>query len=207
MSENRIEKVEGKAIVLFGDDIDTDQILPARYMSVLDFETLGKYAFSDQRADFHSKGKFHPLDAVDFGEGCILVVGKNFGCGSSREHAAQALKRFGVRGIIGESFGEIFFGNTVSVGIPTFHASSDTLQNLRSAIRSNPFLRLQLDLEKKKANGDGISVSLEMEEGPRQQFLAGKWNATNTLLDASSEVAALASKLLYWNGFNKLSEF
>lgn len=190
----RIESVEGTGCVVRGDDIDTDRIIPARFMKEITFDELGRHAFEDARkAD---KGK-HGLDDERFSDAEILIVGKNFGCGSSREHAPQALMRFGFKAFIGHSFAEIFAGNCTSLGLPCVTLSDANLATLTDAVELDPQQNLRIDIEAKTLKFRAGELPIEIPDGVRHQLLAGNWNATSVLLEAGDAIERTAAALPY----------
>ena len=194
-----IAAVEGRAVVLSGDDIDTDRIIPARFLKCVTFDGLGAQAFADDRIEL--KGA-HPFDLAHYQGASILVVNRNFGCGSSREHAPQALMRWGIRAVVGESFAEIFYGNCLALGIPCFTASHEQVLALQAAIEANQALQLRLDLKAQTAQGaDGQSWPLVLADGPRQMLTTGQWDATSQLLANDQALQATAALLPYLAGF------
>jgi 3-isopropylmalate/(R)-2-methylmalate dehydratase small subunit len=198
MSEQARIRVDGRACVLRGNDIDTDRIIPARYLRCVSFDEVGEHAFEDDREQ--AKGD-HPLDDERFADANILVVGQNFGCGSSREHAPQALMRSGFEAFIGGSFAEIFSGNCVALGLPCVTLSADDLSALMDSVTVGPELPVALDLEAKTVSHRGSSYRLSIPEGARKQLLEGAWNATAVLLGAGDAIEAAASRLPYADGF------
>ena len=194
-----IPALRGRAVVVAGDDIDTDRIIPARFLKCITFEGLGSQVFTDDRAE---RPASHPFDHPAAQGASLLVVNRNFGCGSSREHAPQALMRWGIRAVVGESFAEIFYGNCLALGIPCFTASHDGVLSLQAALAAIPTLELVvcLDILRLEA-ADGQSWQLELQPGPRQMLLSGQWDATSQLLSNGAELDRLASALPYLNGF------
>ena len=194
-----IGSVAGRAVVVSGDDIDTDRIIPARFLKCVTFDGLGAQAFADDRSE--RKGH-HPFDLPHFQGASILVVNRNFGCGSSREHAPQALMRWGIRAVVGESFAEIFYGNCLALGIPCFTADHGQVLALQAAVEADPSLQLRLDLATQTATGaDGQSWSLVLADGPRQMLSTGQWDATSQLLANDQALRATAAQLPYLAGF------
>jgi 3-isopropylmalate/(R)-2-methylmalate dehydratase small subunit len=190
----RIAEVRGGGCVVRGDDIDTDRIIPARFMKVVTFDDMGRHAFEDARKA--AKGK-HPLDDERFSDAKILVVGKNFGCGSSREHAPQALMRFGFQAFIGASFAEIFAGNCTSLGLPCATLPEGDLAKLMDSIELDPSQEIVLDIEARKIRSRAGEMAAIVPEGVRQQLLEGTWDATRVLLEAGDAIERTASGLSY----------
>jgi len=193
-----VERVAGRGCVLRADDIDTDRIIPARYLRCVTFDGLGEHAFEDDREQ--AKGD-HPLDDERFEGAAILVVGQNFGCGSSREHAPQALMRRGFRAFIGGSFAEIFAGNCTALGLPCATLAPDALAKLMDAIELDPAQELVLDLRALTVSSRAGILACEVQEGARQQLLEGSWNATAVLLEAGPAIEATAARLPYVNDY------
>ncbi|MCP9916564.1 3-isopropylmalate dehydratase small subunit [Cyanobium sp. ATX-6F1] len=199
-----IERIESRALVLSGDDIDTDRIIPARFLKSVTFEGLGEQVFADDRLEL--KGA-HPFDRPEHAGARILVANRNFGCGSSREHAPQALMRWGIRAIVAESYAEIFFGNCLALGIPCFTSPHGQVLSLQAAITADPAQRFALDVRAGRIQaigGDGetaASWDLALAGGARQMLLSGQWDATSQLLAHDVELRATAARLPYLNGF------
>jgi 3-isopropylmalate/(R)-2-methylmalate dehydratase small subunit len=193
-----VERVAGRACVLRGDDIDTDRIIPARYLRAITFEGLGAHAFEDDRKQ--AKGD-HPLDQERYTGSSLLVVGHNFGCGSSREHAPQALRRFGFRAFVGGSFAEIFFGNCVALGLPCAVLLREDLARLMDSVELDPLQEIVLDLKAGTLTSRTGTLRVEIPEGARHQLLEGTWNATAVLLEAGPLIEATAARLPYVRGF------
>jgi len=198
MAKARIASTSGRACVLRGDDIDTDRIIPARFMKVVTFDDVGEHAFEDDRRA--AKGN-HPLDDDTFAGASILVVGRNFGCGSSREHAPQALMRFGFDGFIGGSFAEIFAGNCTALGLVCATLADDDLENLMGSVELDPAQTVTIDVEAKTVTSRAGSVPATIPDGTRRQLLEGTWDATGMLLDGADDVSRTAAGLPYLNGF------
>ena len=203
MEDLKREKISGRAIPVRGNDIDTDRIIPARYLKCVVFDGLGEHAFEDDRSQLAERGEVHALDKPEFGDATVMLVNKNFGCGSSREHAPQAIMRWGkgIKAIVGESFAEIFFGNCVALGIPCAVVSEADIQKLMNAVEANPATEVTVDVQSKTASAGDVTVPFEMPDGVRQQFLEGKWDSTAELVAAKEAVAATASNLPYFNGW------
>jgi 3-isopropylmalate/(R)-2-methylmalate dehydratase small subunit len=197
-----IQRCEGRALVVSGDDIDTDRIIPARFLKCVTFDGLAEGVFADDRSE---RGGDHPFDRAENQGAAILVVNRNFGCGSSREHAPQALMRWGLRAVLGESFAEIFFGNCLALGIPCLSADHDAVLALQAAIAAHPGVPLQLDLEPPLVRLDTGSEVLEwpltLAAGPRRMLVSGEWNGTAQLVAHDGELRGTASRLPYLNGF------
>lgn len=199
----RITEVSGRPIPLRGNDIDTDRIIPARFMKAVTFDGLGQYAFYDERVDAEGNAKGHVLDDPRFqakGDR-IAIVNKNFGCGSSREHAPQALLRWGIKAIVGESFADIFFGNCVALGIPCVSVSEQDAETLLAAVEAHPEHIATIDLEKMRVTCGDLVVDAELPAGARRQLLEGSWDATRILLQAKDQVLDRASALPYMRDF------
>ena len=175
----KITQIVGKCISLIGNDIDTDRIIPARFLKCVNFDSLGKSVFEDDRETL--KGK-HPFDLKENNNASILIVNSNFGCGSSREHAPQALMRWGIKAIIGESFAEIFYSNCIAIGIPCFTLSKKSIQVIQKYI-DNKSLFLEIELKSSLAKSKDLNFNLEIKESSRKMFLSGEWDATSTLLE------------------------
>jgi 3-isopropylmalate/(R)-2-methylmalate dehydratase small subunit len=195
--------VEGTAVPVRGDDIDTDRIVPARYLRTVTFGGLGEHAFEDDRADLAREGKQHPFDDPKFSGARILLANKNFGCGSSREHAPQALMRWGsgITAIIAESFAEIFNANCFSLGIPCVRVDEPTCRSLMAAVEADPTLSLRIDFQRCAIEAGPSRIQFEMAAGIRQRFLEGSWDSTAELLMNQSQIDAAVQRLPYMNGF------
>ncbi len=195
-----VNKVTGKAVAVNGNDIDTDRIIPARFLRCVVFDGLGEHAFEDDRAQLKVKGDLHAFDKPQNQGASILFVNKNFGCGSSREHAPQALMRWGIKAIVGESFAEIFYGNCVSLGIPCVTVTEESIDKLVAALSQNPAANWEVDLITSTVKGP-ISEPCEIPLGVKTQFLTGRWNALNELLLAQNEIELVAQGLPYVSGW------
>jgi 3-isopropylmalate/(R)-2-methylmalate dehydratase small subunit len=180
-----------------GNDIDTDRIIPARFLKEVTFETMGEHAFEDAR----KQNPEHPFNQNAYQGASVLVVGQNFGCGSSREHAPQALMRWGIRAIVGGSFGEIFFGNCVMLGIPCLTASQADLEWLQKAIERAPQQPVTVDVEKREVRVADRVIKAAIPDGPRNQLVGGTWDSTAVLLEAGAGIEATAGKLPYVKGW------
>ncbi len=186
--------VTGRGIPLLGNDIDTDRIIPARFLKCVTFEGLGRHVFADDRAQAPGQ---HPFDQPQYQGAEILVVNANFGCGSSREHAPQALAKWGIRALIGESFAEIFFGNCLALGIPCVTAPASLIQTLQKAVAEDPQLRLTLDLPNKQVRWQNHAAAVEIPQGAWQMLVQGTWDATGQLLAATAQIQQVAACLPY----------
>jgi 3-isopropylmalate/(R)-2-methylmalate dehydratase small subunit len=196
--DTRVLRIAGRACPLRGDDIDTDRIIPARYLRCVTFEGLGEHAFEDDRRQ--AKGD-HALDQARFEGARVLVVGRNFGCGSSREHAPQALMRRGFRAFVGASFAEIFFGNCVALGLPCVTLASADLARLFDAVELDPAHEVVVDLAALTVTCRAGTFAAVMPEGARSQLTGGTWNATAVLLEAGDAIERAAAALPYVAGF------
>ncbi len=195
----KIKKIEGTGIPLRGNDIDTDRIIPARYLKCVTFEGLGENAFRDERFDEHDNPKDHPLNDPRFKDASILLVNKNFGCGSSREHAPQSLLRFGIKAIIGESFGEIFAGNCTTLGMPAVTAAAQDIERLMQGVKDVPDVPIILDLENKSIRYNGNTIPVDTAESSRRVLTEGKWDMTTQLVRNIDGISAAADKIPYLN--------
>jgi 3-isopropylmalate/(R)-2-methylmalate dehydratase small subunit len=192
--------VEGPGLPLRGHDIDTDRIIPARYLRVVSFEGLERHVFEDDRKAWAGPG-VHPFDREAWRDARVLLVNANFGCGSSREHAPQALQRRGLDAIVGESFSEIFFGNSLALGLPCVTVSPGDAAWLQQSAEDTPGTTVAVDLEAMTVTAAGRSVPCAMPASARDALVSGGWDATGLLLDRFEEVAAVAGRLPYVGGF------
>ncbi|HIK14454.1 MAG TPA: 3-isopropylmalate dehydratase small subunit [Leptolyngbyaceae cyanobacterium M33_DOE_097] len=193
---SEIKSVTGRGIPLVGNDIDTDRIIPARFLRCVTFDGLGAQAFADDRAQANGQ---HPFDLPAYQGAEVLVVNVNFGCGSSREHAPQALNKWGIRAVVGESFAEIFFGNCVAIGVPCVTADANTVQQLQAQISQNPGLPVQVDLDQMTVTCGDFVGAVTMPEGARQMMLSGTWDACGQLVAQAEQIQATAARLPYVN--------
>ncbi len=194
----KLSTVSGKPLALIGDDIDTDRIIPARFLKCVSFDHLGQSVFADDRKNLEGS---HPFD-LDKNQGAaILIVNSNFGCGSSREHAPQALLRWGIRAIIGESFAEIFYGNCIAIGIPCFTLSKELIKNIQNKINQGSYL-FQINIKESTLKYASVKLNLEIKDSSKQMFLSGEWDATSTLLANINFIEKKFDELPYTK-FNK----
>jgi 3-isopropylmalate/(R)-2-methylmalate dehydratase small subunit len=190
-------QIIGRGIPVTGNDIDTDRIIPARFLKAVTFETMGEHAFEDAR----KQNPEHPFNSPAYKGASVLVVGQNFGCGSSREHAPQALMRWGIRAIVGGSFGEIFFGNCVILGIPCLRASQEDLEWLQKAVGRSPGEAVTVDVEKQEVRFGDRVIKATIPDAPRNQLVGGTWDSTAVLLEAGAAIESTAGRLPYVKGF------
>jgi 3-isopropylmalate/(R)-2-methylmalate dehydratase small subunit len=200
MPIEKIRQVNGRALPLRGDNIDTDRIIPARFLRSITFEGLETHLFEDDRKQLAEAGAAHPLDKARFKGATILLVTANFGCGSSREHAPQAIRRYGIRAVVGESFSEIFFGNSVALGMPCVSAAPATVKSLMQMVEDDPSTELSVDLEAMRLAAAGTTYTITLPGAARDSFLDGTWDATGLLLDRFEDVEAVAARLPYVSG-------
>lgn len=193
----RIVVIEGRGIPVRGNDIDTDQIMPTRYLKWITFKGIDRHVFEDARGRDGDKGFLHPFDDPRYAGARILLVNRNFGCGSSREHAPQALHRHGIAAVIGESFGEIFAGNCVSIGMPCVRAASDVVAGLQCLCEQDAQATIVVDLENRIVAAAGRRHPVEISEGARRQFLEGSWDPTAALLAAGEAIDGKIRALPY----------
>lgn len=192
---SQVRAVSGRGLPLVGNDIDTDRIIPARFLRAVTFDGLGEQVFADDRKQLDD----HPFNQSQYQEAKVLVVNRNFGCGSSREHAPQAIARWGINAIVGESFAEIFFGNCVAMGVPCLAGDTESVTALQQAITDNPTVELSVNLEAMTVTAGDLSVPVTMGDGPRQMFLKGTWDACGQLVAQQEAIATTASQLPYVN--------
>jgi 3-isopropylmalate/(R)-2-methylmalate dehydratase small subunit len=195
-----VERVSGPGIPIRGNDIDTDQIIPARFMKVVTFDGLGEFAFFDQRFDDEDQPKAHPMNEDRYQDANVMVVNANFGCGSSREHAPQALLRWGIDAFIGESFAEIFAGNCLALGMPTVTADAETVADIQDFLAENPEADVDIDVAEETVTYGGESVDVTVDEGQRKALVDGIWDTTALMTANQSEIAKTAGSLPYVDG-------
>jgi 3-isopropylmalate/(R)-2-methylmalate dehydratase small subunit len=197
MALQKITKVTGKAVSVPGDDIDTDRIIPARFMKCVTFDGLGQYLFYDVRFDAEGKPKQHALNDPKFKDASILISGNNFGCGSSREHAPQAIRRAGFNAVIAEGFAEIFFGNSTTLGMPCVTASREDLKTLRALVENDPDTEVEIDLESMTIRAGDKSFPCSLRDSARQALTEGRWDPIADLLENLPKVESTAANLAY----------
>ncbi|WP_413677261.1 3-isopropylmalate dehydratase small subunit [Prochlorococcus sp. MIT 0916] len=198
--KGEINSIKGRSLVIKGDDIDTDRIIPARFLKCVSFSALGEQVFADDRKEL--KGK-HPFDLDQHKGSNILVVNDNFGCGSSREHAPQALMRWGIRLIIGESFAEIFFGNCLALGIPCMTSSKQEITKLQNLVNENCNQIWDFNLKELSISNQKEIFRLDLEGGAYKMLSSGKWDATSQLLDEEEKINTTVKNLPYLNNFKE----
>jgi 3-isopropylmalate/(R)-2-methylmalate dehydratase small subunit len=191
------KQIAGRGIPVTGNDIDTDRIIPARFLKEVTFESMGQHAFEDAK----KQNPEHPFNQPAYQGASVLVVGQNFGCGSSREHAPQALMRWGIRALVGGSFGEIFFGNCVMLGLPCLVVSQTDLEWLQKAVEKAPKELVTADVEKQEVRFGDRVIKASIPEGARKSLVQGTWDSTAVLLEAGEAIEATAKKLPYVVGF------
>jgi 3-isopropylmalate/(R)-2-methylmalate dehydratase small subunit len=197
MSASRIERVTGPALPLRGHDIDTDRIIPARFLKAVSFDGLEEHVFEDDRA-----GGRHVFDDPAFRGASVLLVNRNFGCGSSREHAPQALQRWGIRAIVGEGFSEIFFGNAAQLGLPCVTVAATDVERLMARAETAPETQFTVDLADMRVTAGDLVVAASMPPAVRDALRSGLWDGTGLLLEHFEEVQATAARLPYLRHFN-----
>jgi 3-isopropylmalate/(R)-2-methylmalate dehydratase small subunit len=197
---HRVVRVEGRALPLRGHDIDTDRVIPARYLRAVSFEGLEAHVFEDERKSWSGPGP-HPFDAPQYRYARLLVVNRNFGCGSSREHAPQAIQRWGIHAVLGESFSEIFFGNSLALGMPCVTLSSEDATWLQRTVEATPDTHIVLDLVAGTVTAAGRTLVAGLPPSARDAFVTGAWDATGLLLENFPAVDEVARRLPYVGGF------
>ena len=198
----KITKISGTAVPIHGNDIDTDRIIPARYLKEVTFARMGEYPFFDERFDASGKKKDHPFNDSEYKGASLLFVNKNFGCGSSREHAPQALYRFGIQAIVGESFAAIFAGNCTMMGVPAVMVGAKEIEQLMKSVEEDPRTEYSVDLENKTLFYGQQKIAIDLPETYRIALTAGSWNSTALLHANLDQVKKTAAKLPYMTGFS-----
>jgi 3-isopropylmalate/(R)-2-methylmalate dehydratase small subunit len=198
----KITRVSGSAVPIRGNDIDTDRIIPARYLKEVTFSRMGDYPFFDERYDGAGKKKDHPFNDPEYKGASVLFVNKNFGCGSSREHAPQALYRFGIKAIVGESFAAIFAGNCTIMGLPAVTVGAKEIEQLMKSVEENPRTEYTVDLESKTLSYGSHKIAIDLPETYRNALTTGSWDSTAMLRANLEQVKKTAAKLPYMTGFS-----
>jgi 3-isopropylmalate/(R)-2-methylmalate dehydratase small subunit len=201
MESRFIDAISGRAIPLRGHDIDTDRIIPARFLKCVSFEGLEAHAFEDDRKQLEERGQVHAFSNPRYAGARILIVNGNFGCGSSREHAPQAIQRWGIRAVVGESFSEIFFGNSVALGMPCLTVSADAAEALLSSVEADPHTEVTVSVRGQSVEVNGKTYQAAIPAGAREALTSGTWDATGLLLDDFDRVREVANNLPYVSGF------
>jgi len=197
MSLEKITRIAGRAVPVPGNDIDTDRIIPARFMKCVTFDGLGEYLFYDVRKNADGSDRKHPLNDPRFRGATILLSGANFGCGSSREHAPQAIQKYGFKAIVAESYAEIFFGNCTTLGIPCLSASRADIQQIAAAVEADPRIEVMLDIAACEIRFGGRSIKATLRESAREALVNGRWDAIGDLLEGAEDAKRVASGLPY----------
>ena len=197
MSLAKITTITGRGVHVPGNDIDTDRIIPARFMKCVTFDGLGEFLFHDVRKNPEGVDQPHPLNDPRFRGAIILLSGANFGCGSSREHAPQAIQKHGFRAVIAESFAEIFFGNCIALGIPCLSAGRDDIRKIAAAVESRPDVEITIDIAKGEIRFAGQTVRAGLRESARAALVGGRWDAIGDLLEGVGDVKKVAARLPY----------
>ena len=202
MAVERVGEIRGTALPVRGDDIDTDRIIPARFLKAISFEGLEAHLFEDDRRELDAaRPDSHPVSNPIYAGAALMIVNANFGCGSSREHAPQAIRRRGIRAVIGQSFSEIFFGNAVVLGMPCVTVTKETTEALMALVENDPRTEVAIDLGSMRVTAGGASYAIALPAAAREAFMDGSWDATGLLLENFDEVRAVAARLPYANRF------
>jgi 3-isopropylmalate/(R)-2-methylmalate dehydratase small subunit len=197
MALEKITRLAGRAVQVPGNDIDTDRIIPARFMKCVTFDGLGEYLFYDVRRNADGSEKPHPLNKARFKGASILLSGVNFGCGSSREHAPQALQKYGIKAVIAEGFAEIFYGNCVTLGMPCAVASRQDIAKIAAAVEADPKTEVLIDVTNQRVSFAGQTVSVSIRESARDALINGRWDPIGELIEGAGAAVAIAGKLPY----------
>ena len=193
--------ITGRALVLRGDDVDTDRIMPARFLRSVSFDGLEQHVFEGDRRALAGAGRTHPFDRTENRAATVLLVNRNFGCGSSREHAPQGIARWGIKAVVGESFAEIFFANATALGVPCVTVSADDAQALMRAVEAEPGIQLAVDVAALEVRAGAVAADAAMPASAREAFLSGTWDATAMLTADYDVVRRAAARLPYIAGF------
>ena len=194
---SEVTRISGPALVMRGDDIDTDRIMPARFLKAIAFDGIEAHLFEDDRREAAGRGAVHPFDDVARRDARILVVNTNFGCGSSREHAPQGLRRRGLRAVVGESFAEIFLGNSLAIGLPCVSATREDLAEIMALVEASPDVELDLDLERERLTIGGREFVVTLPAAAKHAFLTGEWDGVSLLLERYEDVERVGKGLPY----------
>ncbi len=197
MALEKITSITGRGVCVPGNDIDTDRIIPARFMKCVTFDGLGEFLFFDVRKHADGTDKPHPLNEPRFKGATVLLSGANFGCGSSREHAPQAIQKYGFKAVVAENFAEIFFGNCTTLGMPCFEAAREDIAKIAAAIEANPQLEIVADVERQEIRFGGATVKAAVRAAARDALVNGRWDAIGELLDGMPAMKATAARLPY----------
>lgn len=197
MPLEKIITITGRGVYVPGNDIDTDRIIPARFMKCVTFDGLGEFLFHDVRKNPNGTDEPHPLNDPRFQGATILLSGANFGCGSSREHAPQAIQKHGFRAVIAESFAEIFFGNCIALGIPCLSVSRDDIRKIAATVESRPDVEITIDIAKGEIRFSGQTLKAALRESAREALVGGRWDAIGDLLEGVGDVKRVAARLPY----------
>lgn len=197
MALEKIREVRGTGVYIPGNDLDTDRIIPARFMKCVTFDGLGEYMFYDVRFNEDGSPKNHVLNEAHFQDASIMIADSNFGCGSSREHAPQAIRRYGFRAVIAESFAEIFYGNSVTLGMPCVEAQADDIRRLAAAIKTDPGTKIRIDVESETVSFGDDSFQAVIKPGAKSALLEGRWDPIGELLEGDAAIAQTAAHLPY----------
>ena len=202
MGAEKIQLIEGRALPMRGEDMDTDRIMPARFLKSITFEGLQAHVFEDDRLAAKRSGRLHPFDEPGYQGASILLANRNFGSGSSREHAPQGLNRWGIGAVVAESFAEIFFGNSLMIGLACVTASAKDVESLMSLVERDPKASLTVDLKAGTCQAPGMTVAIAILDHVRDMLMTGAWDTTGLLLDNYAQVNAVSARLPYLSGFS-----
>lgn len=197
MALEKITHIAGKGVYIPGQDIDTDRIIPARYMKVVTFDGLGDFMFRDVKFDENGNKTNHILNDATFADASIMIVNSNFGCGSSREHAPQAIRRAGFNAIIGESFAEIFYGNSATLGMPCLEASAEQVAEIAAAVEADPSTEIKIDIVNESVSVNGKDYKVSLKDTAKEAFITGRWDPIAELLDNDAAIKTTTDKLAY----------